>query len=197
MKISRTEKGRWAPVLLTILLVVCGSPVFGFSGDEKVQDAADAPGDARKSEAQALVGCTLSNTQDSLDALGRHFIEVLARGDRDELASFVVQKEEFAECVYPALPASQPGSNLSVDFVWNQSYLRDLAGLAKTMDYAGRKYEYVGLRFTDGTKDYGTFTIHRDGRIRVKDEAGKELEMNLFGSVIETCGKFKIYSFAH
>jgi hypothetical protein len=196
MRNNRTEQGRWAPLLLNILLVVCGGTVFGSSGENDGQSAAGFQGQVLESPSQAS-GCTLANTQDSLDALGLRFLEVLARGEREELATLVVQKEEFAECVYPTLPASQPGSNLSVDFIWDQSYLRNQGGLARTMDYAGRKYEYVGLRIVDGTKDYGTFTIHRDGRIQVKDETGKELELNLFGSVIESGGRFKIYSFAH
>ena len=196
MRNKRTEQGRWALMLLTILLVVCGGPVFGLSGENDGQSAAGVQGQVQESPAKAD-GCTLANTEDSMDALGRHFLEVLARGDREEMAALAVQKEDFATCVYPTLPASQPGSNLSVDFVWCQSYLRNLAGLAKTMDCAGRKYEYIGLRIVDGTRDYGTFTIHRDARIRVKDETGKEFELNLFGSVIESGGRFKIYSFAH
>jgi hypothetical protein len=196
MRNNRTEQGRWAPLLLNILLVVCGGTVFGSSGENDGQSAAGFQGQALESPAKAE-RCTLANTDESMDALGRHFLEVLARGDREEMAALAVQKEDFSTCVYPTLPASQPGSNLSVDFVWDQSYLRNLAGLAKTLDYAGRKYEYVGLRIADGTRHYVTFTIHRDVRIQVKDETGKELELNLFGSVIESGGRFKIYSFAH
>jgi hypothetical protein len=139
----------------------------------------------------------LSPAEDSVDALARKVLETLAQGDRDKLEDLALTQQEFTGCIYPALPASRPGSNLSADFLWSQTLLRNLAGLEKTLGYAGRRFEFVSIRFADGERQYEGFKVLRDARLTVKDTDGKELELKLFGAVLEAGGKFKIYSFAH
>ena len=75
--------------------------------------------------------------------------------------------------------------------------LRNLAGLQKTMGYAGRRLQFVSIRLADGLQEYDGFRMHRDVRLTVRDSDGKEFEVKLFGSILEAGGKFKIYSFAH
>ncbi len=139
----------------------------------------------------------LSPAEDSVDALARKVLDTLAQGDRDKLEDLALTQQEFTGCIYPALPASRPGSNLSADFLWSQTLLRNLAGLEKTLGYAGRRFEFVSIRFADGERQYEGFKVLRDARLTVKDTDGKELELKLFGAVLEAGGKFKIYSFAH
>ncbi len=138
----------------------------------------------------------LSRSADSPQDLVRRFLEVLAEGDRNEIRGFELTRQEFEQHVYPRLPASRPSANMSVDFLWKQTQLRSLGGLSKTMSHAGRKYDLNAVSFADGRKSYGTFQIHRDARLLITDEEGRQRELNLFGSIMEMNGEFKIYSFA-
>jgi hypothetical protein len=65
------------------------------------------------------------------------------------------------------------------------------------MGHAGKEYELISVQFAKPTKYYQGFVIHPDTRLKVKDSAGEELNLNLFGSIIEIKGEFKLYSFAH
>lgn len=133
--------------------------------------------------------------QPSLDALGSRFLEALASSDRDALRSIAISKEEFERNVWPKLPASRPGSNLTPDWVWSQYALKNNASFESLMQrYGGQQYEYAGLEFRGETRDYGDFLLHMESVLRVVD-GGEEKKVRLFGSVIEQAGQFKIYGF--
>ncbi|HSR52489.1 MAG TPA: hypothetical protein VLV83_16815 [Acidobacteriota bacterium] len=107
-----------------------------------------------------------------------------------------VSREEFEQYVWPSLPASQPGSGLTSEWVYNQSLLRSLGGFEKVMGWhAGREYGFRDIRIDGGVKQYQGFTIHDDPVLSITDERGKAREIQLFGSIIERDGEFKIYSF--
>jgi len=137
----------------------------------------------------------LSGAFGSLEALGRGFVEVLSRGDQKELEGMTLTRSEFEQLVYPELPAGRPGSNVTAEFLWGQTQLKSRAGLLKTMSKAGKKFEFCGIRFEKGERKYRHFTIHGDSRLQLKDAEGVVREYQLFGSVIEADGRFKIYSY--
>jgi hypothetical protein len=149
---------------------------------------------------RALVGdpveTRLAGSRPSLDELAVDFLEALHSGDEQRIRQLALSKDEFVQYVWPELPASDPSTNLNSDFIWEQTYIHSLADLSGTLyKHKGRKYELSEVRFEDGTKDYGKYKVHRDARLRVINENGKEGELNLFGSVLEMEGEFKIYSF--
>ena len=139
----------------------------------------------------------LSGAADSLEAASRRFLEVLSRGHRDEILAQAVNREEFEALVYPTLPAARPGSNWSVDFLWEMSLLHSLGGLERTLAHAGNRYHLVTVYAAEGVREYSGFRLHRDIRLRVRDEEDREQEVKLFSSIIEMNGRFKIYSFRH
>jgi hypothetical protein len=52
------------------------------------------------------------------------------------------------------------------------------------------------MTFMDGETDYGAFIVHRKSELRVRDtESGEELSLELFGSVMERKGKYKLFSY--
>ena len=149
---------------------------------------------------RALVGDPvepkLAGSRSSLDELAVDFLKALEQGDEREIRQLALSKEEFVRFVWPELPASDPSTNLNADFIWNQTNMHSLADLSGTLyRHEGKKYELAEVRFEDGTEQYGSYQVHRDARLRVVDEQGKERELNLFGSVLEMQGEFKIYSF--
>ncbi|HSR68834.1 MAG TPA: hypothetical protein VLU25_12925 [Acidobacteriota bacterium] len=138
----------------------------------------------------------MTGSRDSIESLARHFLDVLREGDRGQIKALALTREEFEKFIYPALPASQPGSGLSADFLYNQSLLRSLGGLQKVMAWhARRKYEFRGIRFQDGVKEYKGFTIHKSAMLSIEDERGNVREVQLFDGVLEMDGEFKIYGF--
>lgn len=59
--------------------------------------------------------------------------------------------------------------------------------------YAGKALVFLGIEFDGETTLYETFAVHRDARVRVLDEK-KELKLDLFGSILEKDGRFKLFS---
>jgi len=138
----------------------------------------------------------LAWSRPSLEKLAVDFLEALEEGDEEKIRQLALSKDEFVQFVWPELPASDPSTNLNSDFIWNQTYMHSLADLSGTLyRHKGKKYQLLGLRFEDGMEDYGRYQVHRDARLKVVNADGKEGELNLFGSVLEMQGEFKIYSF--
>ena len=93
------------------------------------------------------------------------------------------------------MPASKE-PNITCDWVWSNFTPKNYSRLGRTLAaYGGQQYTLVRLRFAKGTKDYNTFKVHDDTRIVVKDSAGQEQELKLFGSILESDGQFKIMSY--
>jgi hypothetical protein len=149
---------------------------------------------------QVLVGDQqapkLAGSRPSMERLSVDFLNALEEGDEETIRQLALNKEQFSEFVWPELPASDSGTNLNADWVWNQTQMRSLVDLSTTLfSHRGKHYELVEFRFEDETEDYRSFKVHRDARLMVVDEVGEERELNLFGSVLEIDDEFKIYSF--
>lgn len=179
-----------ATLCLILALAVSG---FAWAGDEAVKSSESSAEAVAETTVPAKKG--LSDAYDSPESASREFLEVLAHGDRERILALALNREEFETLIYPTLPASRPGSNLSAEFVWRQSLLQSLAGLSRTMHYAGRKYELIGVRAAGGTKQYKGFVLLCDVRLKVRNEDGQERELRLFSSIIEMDGQYKIYSY--
>jgi hypothetical protein len=155
------------------------------------EGAAVSPAPANEATTQARFG----ELQPSLDALGRRFLEAVARSDEQGLRAIAITKDEFERNVWPKLPASEPGSNLTSEWVWNQYALKNESSLSRLLRrFGGRQYEFAGFEFRGETRDYGEFLLHTEAVLRVA-ENGEEKRVRLIGSVIEEAGQFKIYGF--
>ena len=149
---------------------------------------------------QVLVGDQeppkLAGSRPSMETLSIDFLQALEGGDEDAIRQLALSKEQFAEFVWPELPASDPSTNLNVDWVWNQMHMRSLVDLSTAVfSNTGRHYDFVDFRFAEEVEEYRTYKVHRDARLKVVDENGEEIELNLFGSVLEMDDEFKIFSF--
>jgi hypothetical protein len=149
-----------------------------------------------KSEA-ANLPVPFSKTFESPEALARAVLDAFAREDVETLKSLPLTKEEFRLHVWPKLPASRPERGLPFDYGWGDLHQKSIASIAGNFArYKGRKLELLSIRFKDGKTDYGTFVVHRESEMRVKDrESGIEFNLSLFGSVMEYRGRYKIFSY--
>lgn len=144
----------------------------------------------------ASQGPILSNSSSSVTGLAREVLQGLYLGDFESLAAKAVNRDEFRRHVWPELPISRPECGMSWEYVWNDSHRKSLMYLSNTLArQRGRKYDLVKVRFLGGVTEYEGYTLHRDARLVVRDESEKERELNVFGSVFEMGGEFKVMTY--
>jgi hypothetical protein len=146
-----------------------------------------------------LASCSSALPRDpaapSAEAVAEAVLDALERRDRDRLRSLAVAEQEFREHVWPKLPASRPERNLPVSYVWGELRQKSEGRLAHTLArHGGRSYELAAVRFA-GVTDYGTYRIHREATLHVRDGTGTEQDLRLLGSMIEQDGRWKVFSY--
>lgn len=92
---------------------------------------------------------------------------------------------------------SQLKKPLPFDYGWNDLNQKSMNALGRTYAaYGGRKLTFLRLEFEGEITDYETFRVHRDARVVVlDDERQKEVRLDLFGSIMEKEGRFKLFSY--
>jgi hypothetical protein len=138
----------------------------------------------------------LSNSHESPEALGRAVLAALETRDVDALRALALTREEFTEHVWPELPAARPERNLSPSFVWGDLNQKSNVTLRNTLGaHGGKKYEFRSIRFLGETTQYDSYRVTRESELTVKDSAGSERQVRLFGSVLEKDGRYKVFSY--
>lgn len=137
----------------------------------------------------------LLHTFPSSSALASSVLDAVARKDRARLDLLAINEQEFRDHVWPKLPASRPERNLPLSYVWGDLRQKSNTALAATLArYGGQPYSLVAIDFAEQT-DYGTYRVHRDGTLRVRDANGTETALRVFGSMLEMHGAWKIFSY--
>jgi hypothetical protein len=135
------------------------------------------------------------HAEPSAEAVANRVLEALAKKDEESLKNLVVTKDEFCTQVWPELPSSKI-NNLTCDWVWGAFGPSSLIGMHDILaQQGGQHYSLVRLRYAKGTTEYKGFKVHEDARVVVKDSAGQEKELKLFGSILEYDGQFKLFSY--
>jgi hypothetical protein len=138
----------------------------------------------------------LPNAHDSPEALSRAVLAAIQRRDASALHTLALNKGEFAEDVWPELPAARPERNLSSSFVWGDLHQKSSITLRDTLAaHGGKKYELVSTRFLGKTTAYKSYRVHRESELTVKDADGNERQVRVFGSAIEKAGRYKVFSY--
>lgn len=138
----------------------------------------------------------LDRTLESPEAVARAVITGMAAGDFGGLKHLAITEAEFRDLVWPRLPASRPERNLPLEYVWNDLAAKSDANLrARLGGWQDRGFSLVSLSFKGGTEDYGTFKVHRETVLILKDREAREQTGRLFGSILEYKGRFKVFSY--
>ncbi|HUE89391.1 MAG TPA: hypothetical protein VMO26_25205 [Vicinamibacterales bacterium] len=147
----------------------------------------------------ATLACSLpplATTHDSADDLVREVLAAFASRDDGRLRALALDEEEFRRHVWPSLPAARPERNLPFDYVWGDLQQKSDNRLRANLGmHGGRSYQLRGITFSGGTTEYSRFRVHRDALLEVRDSAGADHEIRLFGSAIEMDGAWKVFSF--
>jgi hypothetical protein len=139
---------------------------------------------------------TLANTRESPEALARAVLAALAGRKLETLRGLALSESEFRTIVWPKLPASRPERNVPVDYAWkdlrakSDAHLREL--VARWPDGG---HELVSVEFHGGAADYGTFRVHRETVLALRDATGRVQPARLYGSTIEMKGRCKVFSY--
>ncbi len=147
-------------------------------------------------------GCGASSTPvplepafSSKDAVVEAALTALAARDGATLASLVLSESEFRKHIWPGLPASHPKVGMPLDYVWTETSQKNANYLAQLLaEHGGRDYKLIVVTFGGETTDYGRFRVHRETTLDVRGPAGP-VTLRLFGSLVESGGRWKIYSF--
>ena len=138
----------------------------------------------------------LSNTYPSPEALAAAVMSAVERQDATTLHGLALNEQEFREHVWPELPAARPERNLPFSYVWGDLRQKSDEGLTRTLaQHGGRRYGLVAVRFDGEISRYPTYTVHRETVLQVRDEAGNQADLRLFGSVIQKDSVWKVFSY--
>lgn len=149
-----------------------------------------------------LIGCRppapapFTHTFDSPEALAREVLVRLARKDQGGLRDLAVSRAEFADHVWPKLPASRPERNMPMSFVWGrleQQSALSLAGIVAR--HGGIAYTLQEVLFEGETTDYGTFSVRRESVLVVRTPEGAVERVKVFGSMLTQGGRHKVFSY--
>jgi hypothetical protein len=137
----------------------------------------------------------LAATFASVEELAGAVLEGIEAGRGDALWALALTREEFEGVVWPVLPASRPERNTPIDYVWGDLQQKSSSSLSRILHrYRGRRYDLAGVELAGETRSYGSFLVHHDARLRVVAAGGTPQTLDLFGSIIERDGRFKIFS---
>lgn len=138
----------------------------------------------------------LDPTFESPGAVASAVVQGLRSADLPRLRQLALTENEFHMLVWPKLPASRPERNVPWDYAWNDLATKSDANLrARLSGWQDRGYTVVDVAFSGGVTDYGTFRVHRDSVLTLRDGEGNVSNGRLLGSMIEQAGRFKVFSY--
>ncbi len=138
----------------------------------------------------------LDNSFASVESLTEGFLKSLENGDIHKMQLMAADKDEFESYLWPYLPASKPGTNLTSDFVWEQSRMKSLSSLRSTVSrYGGKEIKLVGVELSGGVREYGRLKLFMDPEVIVSID-GVEQKTRMFGAIMTLEGEYKIYSYS-
>ena len=135
-------------------------------------------------------------TFDSSEALAEAVLGALAADDVERLEALALSETEFRTVVWPELPSSRPERGLPFEYAWGDLHQKSNNALRRLVaGEAGRRYHLLAVEFDGESTPYDTYTVHRESRLVVRGDDGAELQLRLFGSVLERDGEFKLFSY--
>ncbi len=131
----------------------------------------------------------------SKDEAAQAVLDAVWRRDEATLASLAVSESEFLKHVWPVLPASAAAVGMPAERAWADQRQKNEGYRAQLMtEHGGRRYELVAVSFGSPAAQFPGMTLYPETRLDVRDQ-GQPRELRLFGSMIESGGRWKIYSF--
>lgn len=139
---------------------------------------------------------TLAPSFESDEALAQAVLDGLATRDVEGLLALSLSRDEFADLVWPTLPASRPEVGMPMSYVWQDSFSKSRTSLAQRIEtLGGQRLTLVRVGFSGRQTDHKGVVIARKSHLVVKDNQGQQRQIRVFGSVIRQAGRSKVYSY--
>jgi hypothetical protein len=133
----------------------------------------------------------------SQEALAEAVLRAIADENLKAMQELSLSKEEFRRFVWPELPVSNPKTNVSLDFVWNDVYFRSMARMQASFNrLKGRNLKLVRVEHRGKVVEYKSHHAYQDMEVTIREAGGEEMSYPLFGTLIEMDGLWKVYSYA-
>jgi hypothetical protein len=138
----------------------------------------------------------LRGGSESREALVRRAVAALSSADTADLRAMTLDAHEFVDLVFPTSPFARQPYRQPVGFAWQQIRGSSTVGmrrLVRTM--SGQTWRYVDHRCAPRAEHQGANTIWSSCMVRLLAPSGDTIPAQLFGSIIERDGRFKLVSF--
>ena len=140
----------------------------------------------------------LSGGESTREALVRSFLRALQTHDTATIRSLVLDRVEFADLYYPASRFSRAPYRTPVGLLWTRIQMNSEKGIVRaTRRLAGQPTALIGVRCASPPETVGRSQLHDRCVTRYRTAAGDTASIRLFGSIIETAGRVKFFSYAN
>ncbi|CAN5768166.1 hypothetical protein BH23GEM11_BH23GEM11_05600 [soil metagenome] len=140
----------------------------------------------------------LAGGENSKEALVDALLRRLEAADTTGVSELAMTRTEFAYLYYPYTMYTHPPYELSPALVWFQLQNRSSRGLGRLLrDYAGKPLYDTGLKCPDEGEPFGAGRIWNGCAVLGVVPTGESVEEQLFGSILELDGRFKLVSFTN
>lgn len=130
---------------------------------------------------------------DSLEELGRIYLESIRTGGYEDLIPLRITRDEFELILWPEFPQSRPFVHIPSGEAWTFQFTKFRDGYHEVLHrYRGKDLVLEGVKI-DRTLPYTNFTLYEDLTFEVREpESGELLTLN--ATVAEREGRFKFLS---
>lgn len=140
----------------------------------------------------------LQGGADSREALVARFAAAVAAGDTLALRRIAISPREFIDLVYPASPHTKAPYRQSPSLTWQQIQLPSESGLRRLMErHGGRPMRISAVRCKPAPEQQGANRLHVGCVVEFASDAAAPRTGQLFGTILERSGRFKVLSFAN
>lgn len=140
----------------------------------------------------------LSGGAPSIQALVDRFVDALAARDSAAFRDLVLTRAEFAWLYYPYTRYTAPPYRMAPELLWFQIQNASSRGLGRLLDrLGGQRLEVLGHHCPRPPRVEGPNRIWEGCALRVPSAEGEVTELELFGSIVEREGTFKLVSYAN
>lgn len=194
--------GRTRVLAALLLTAACG-------GGERVAEAAPPaePVDSIRPADEVLARFrdglprvdTLSGGAPSLEALVSRFTAAVEARDSAALRAMALDRAEYAWIHFPSLQRLNPGmNNMRPDVMWMLLEEEGRKGMTRVMRrLGGGEARFGGWRCEDAPQVEGALRYWHACTVEVVAPDGSSAAMQLFGSVVEQDGRYKVVSWAN
>jgi len=135
----------------------------------------------------------------SAEELVHGFVEALNRADVESLQRMTVTAEEFAYLYYPHTQYTTRPYEMSPALVWFQIENSGVRGLDRALARftPATPLTIVGFECPDAPRVEGMNRVWADCVVQVAEPSGTEVNLSVFGAILERDGAFKFLNYAN